>query len=1105
MNKLLNYSAKSAGTVLAGTAVIGGLILLSALPFSGHLELDAVPVDSVLLAELADLQDQVIDPENPKRLHVDVDYRLGEAASWFPKAQSPVLDDLVRSGALPPVAERVGPEPLVLRGVEGPGSYGGDLFRLNDIGGWRMQPVTLVRWSPQGYPLVPNVAKSWEVSEGGRVYTFTLRRGMRWSDGEPFTSADILYWWENEQLDPEVNSGLPIREMMHRGQTATVEAPDPLTVRISFESPNNLFLEELAGNPSPCQSPRHYMKQFHPVHGDPDLIRRVQQQHNLINPKAVYGFARTRIEKPTLDPWLIRTERTTSPIVHVRNPFYWAVDENGKQLPYLDRIVVNEKSMDMLTISAAQGEVSMQARYIRNQDYILLMNQRLRYGYQVHHFINGDGSDWGISFNLNRRREAGNPALDHRADLLADKRFRQALSLAVDRQTIVDAMFPGMTRPHQTGPVPPSPYAFDTLEDPFVRFDPEKANALLDAIGLTGRDPDGYRCFPGGPPLLFDINYSGFSGEGPGEFIVDDWRRVGIRARLRPQDRSIFYVEKSAGLHDMSVWGGYGAFLPLLDPRYYFPFSNESNFAVRHGRWYQAGGLFTDADARIRGDAPPPDSPMRLAMERYEELKMSESPERQKERFREILELATEKVYVLNFYTPLPQLAVVKNGFRNVPRRGVYSWPFLSPSNMGPETWFWDNHTPSKRELAEISRELSRLQPIRPLAGGEQPVAGEPAAQTVPDAFRRIAGGLIKWGLRLAGILLLILVALRSPFVARRLLMMIPTLFVISVISFMVIELPAGDAITSKIVEMQEQGGSVDEGLIQDMKEMFRTEEPAWRRYVWWMGLEWFSSFDARDEGLLQGNMGRSMLDLMPVNQKVGDRLLFTFLISLGTILFTWILALPIGIYSAVKQYTFFDYVFTIGGFIGMCIPGFLLALLMMFASEALFGFTVSGLFSPEYAVQTAWSPGKVLDLLKHIWLPILVMGITGTAGMIRVMRANLLDELKKPYVVTARAKGVRPLTLLLKYPVRVALNPFISGIGGILPELISGGAIVSIVMSLPTIGPMQLDAVMQQDMYLAGSMLMLLSTLAVIGTLLSDLLLMTVDPRIRLQGGARS
>jgi ABC-type dipeptide/oligopeptide/nickel transport system permease component len=250
--------------------------------------------------------------------------------------------------------------------------------------------------------------------------------------------------------------------------------------------------------------------------------------------------------------------------------------------------------------------------------------------------------------------------------------------------------------------------------------------------------------------------------------------------------------------------------------------------------------------------------------------------------------------------------------------------------------------------------------------------------------------------------------------------------------------------------------------------------------------------------GLLQGNMGRSMETTQLVNDMVGDRITLTVLLSLGTILFTWLTAIPIGIYSAVKQYSLTDYVLTFVGFIGMCVPAFLLALILMAVSG------ISGLFSAQFAAQPEWNWPKILDMLKHIWIPVVVLGVGGTAGMIRVMRANLLDELKKPYVVTARAKGVRPMKLLLKYPVRLALNPFVSGIGGLFPALVSQGAIVSIVLSLPMVGPMLLSALFSQDMYLAASMLMVLSLLGVFGTLVSDLLLLWLDPRIRFKGGSR-
>ena len=286
---------------------------------------------------------------------------------------------------------------------------------------------------------------------------------------------------------------------------------------------------------------------------------------------------------------------------------------------------------------------------------------------------------------------------------------------------------------------------------------------------------------------------------------------------------------------------------------------------------------------------------------------------------------------------------------------------------------------------------------------------------------------------------------------------------------------------------------------------MFHLDESVAMRYFRWMGLVWFTSFEEGDQGLLQGHLGRSMQDGQPlVNDLVGDRILLTFLISLGTILLTWVLAVPIGIYSAVRQYSLGDYTLTLIGFLGMCVPSFLLALLLMYFSSEVMGIKATGLFSPEYAARPEWTWGKFVDLLKHIWLPVVVLGVGGTAGMIRVMRGNLLDELRKPYVTTARAKGVRPTKLLLKYPVRLALNPFISGIGGIFPALVSGGAIVAMVLSLPTVGPLMLEALMTEDMYLAGSMLMVLSLLGVMGTLVSDLLLLWLDPRIRFEGGGR-
>lgn len=320
----------------------------------------------------------------------------------------------------------------------------------------------------------------------------------------------------------------------------------------------------------------------------------------------------------------------------------------------------------------------------------------------------------------------------------------------------------------------------------------------------------------------------------------------------------------------------------------------------------------------------------------------------------------------------------------------------------------------------------------------------------------------------------------------KRIVFMIPTLIGISFMSFFIIQLPPGDFLTTMVARMEEQGETFNRSQLAALEERYGLDQPFPVQY--W---KWISGI------VFRGDFGQSFHFRQPVENLIWDRLGLTFLLSLSTLLFIWAVALPIGIYSAVRKYSVGDYIATFFGFIGLGTPNFLVALILMYVSFKYFGLSVGGLFSPEYS-NAPWSLAKVGNLLAHLWIPMIVLGTAGTAGLIRIMRANLLDELFKPYVVTGRAKGMSELRLLLKYPVRLALNPFVSTIGYVLPELVSGATIVSIVLSLPTTGPMLLQALLAQDMYLAGSFIMLLSVLTVIGTLLSDLLLAWLDPRIR-------
>ena len=326
-------------------------------------------------------------------------------------------------------------------------------------------------------------------------------------------------------------------------------------------------------------------------------------------------------------------------------------------------------------------------------------------------------------------------------------------------------------------------------------------------------------------------------------------------------------------------------------------------------------------------------------------------------------------------------------------------------------------------------------------------------------------------------------------YIIQRILQLIPLLFVLSVIVFVIIELPPGDYLTMRILELQQSGTDVAEEEIARLTLQYGLDKPLTYRYSRWL---W--------NMLRYGNLGRSFQWEKPVKEVISERAVLTVVVALLTLLVTYIIAIPIGIYASTHQYSVFDYTLTFLGFMGLSVPGFMLALLLMYFSFTTLNVSVTGLFSPEY-MDAAWSLAKVGNMLKRIWIPILIVGLAGTAGLIRTMRAMMLDELRKQYVVTARAKGVSERKLLFKYPVRVAINPLVSTVGWLLPSIISQTPLVAVVLNLPTLGPILLRSLMYQDMFLAGSIVMILSVMTIVGTLVSDILLAYLDPRIRYEG----
>ncbi|MGI6150191.1 MAG: ABC transporter permease [Firmicutes bacterium] len=326
-----------------------------------------------------------------------------------------------------------------------------------------------------------------------------------------------------------------------------------------------------------------------------------------------------------------------------------------------------------------------------------------------------------------------------------------------------------------------------------------------------------------------------------------------------------------------------------------------------------------------------------------------------------------------------------------------------------------------------------------------------------------------------------------ASYIVKRCLYLVPTLIAISIVVFIVIQLPPGDYVTTYVMRLEQEGVSLSQHQIDQMREMYGLDKPMHIRYLKWMA------------GIFRGDFGFSFEWNRPVAELIGGRLALTVAVSLTSLIFTWVVSFVIGFYSATHQYSVGDYLATFIGFIGLATPNFMLALVLMWFAYSRFGFIYGGLFSPEYAM-APWGMGKFFDMLKNLWLPVLVIGTSGTAGQIRILRANLLDELAKPYVTTARAKGLSEIKLVLKYPVRIALIPFVSTAGWRLSSLVSGSVVTATVLNLPTTGPMLLAALKSQDMYLAGSFILFLSLLTVVGTLLSDILLAALDPRIRYQ-----
>jgi peptide/nickel transport system substrate-binding protein len=607
-------------------------------------------------------------------------------ASDAPFTEAPILKARVLSGDLPALSDRMPGEPIVVPPVEEIGRYGGTWRRVHmgmpDAAGWmRLTYDPLLRWSTDYSKVEPNIARSWEISEDGRVFTFHLREGMRWSDGVPFTADDFVFWYEdivlNDKLTPVVPNWLTIG-----GVPGVLERVDDLTIRFRFPKTNGVILKwlaswtELVAGPPP----KHYLKQFHPSYTpQADLDAKVSAE-GYDTWMALYetkSNAFLNPDRPVISAWRAETGADASIFIAERNPYYWKVDPEGNQLPYIDRIEMTlVQSAETVTLKAIAGEIDMQGRRIEFVNYPLLMEHREGGNYRILRWkpaTTGQGT-----INLNQNYSHVDPVM---GKLLQDKRFRQALSLGIDRQQIINLFFMGVTQARQVVPFEDTLYGVPGTEAMYTRHDPEAANRLLDEVGLTRRDKAGYRLRPDGERLKFTI--AGFT---PGTAYVDvaellavHWKELGIQATVKPEDVALWVVRATAGEHHVSVYGASGGFRPMMDPVWFFPSAPYAYWAPLHGLWYSSGG---------RAGEKPTGQIARI-VEIYDEAMTTLDEARQIELIKEAVTIHAENLWRIGVCGGFDAPFLVKNDFRNVPEVSFSDNPLLAPGHTHPEQYFF--------------------------------------------------------------------------------------------------------------------------------------------------------------------------------------------------------------------------------------------------------------------------------------------------------------------------------------------------------------------------------------------------------------------------------
>ncbi len=605
--------------------------------------------------------------------------------AWAEYAEAPQLAERVAAGELPPVEERLPATPLVVEPLEGIGTYGGTLNGVLTGSGdkvWLTRTVgyeNLVRWDPEWTEVIPNVAESWEISEDGREYTFTLREGIRWSDGEPFDTEDIAFAWNDVLTNPELAS--PPTFLMDGDVPPTLEILDAQRFRLVFTEPKGLLLDNLAhGNADMfTRYPAHYLKPFHKTYAE-DIDARVAEAGvdtwiDLFNQKVSDispSFGWGNVEIPTLFPWTQVTayDGSSAVVSFERNPYYWKVDPEGNQLPYIDEVrfqVTQDREVTLL--KAISGEIDFQWRRLNGtKERPILFENAEKAGYNFHARINANMNNGVFFLNMTHPDPV-------KRELYRNRDFRVALSHAINRQEIIDTVYAGLGEPYQAAPRPESNYYDEAFAKQYTEHDPDQANTILDGLGFTERDAAGTRLGPDGNPIRIVLEMaSGKEFLDVGPLLERQLATIGINLEVREIERSLYETKLSGNELDAGMWDGDGGLGIELDPRWYFPYNFESSFAGLWSDWYVSEGA--------RGEEPP--EAARRQMELYDQVQAEPDAARREELMRELLAISKDEFWVIGIALPEIAYGITSKRLYNVPTYfpGSFAYPDPAPVNI---------------------------------------------------------------------------------------------------------------------------------------------------------------------------------------------------------------------------------------------------------------------------------------------------------------------------------------------------------------------------------------------------------------------------------------